>query len=106
MENKKRGPVTIPGKKVSSKNAIKHGATAKGFINDKERDRYEELISDLTDHYESSNPLIGLQLERIARVTIQLERIQNTIDANTLTSTRNVRAWGKRKLGKTSTRFN
>ena len=81
MENKKRGPVTIPGKKVSSKNAIKHGATAKGFINDKERDRYEELISDLTDHYESSNPLIGLQLERIARVTIQLERIQNTIDA-------------------------
>ena len=81
MENKKRGPVTIPGKKVSSKNAIKHGATAKGFINDNERDRYEELISDLTDHYESSNPLIGLQLKRIARVTIQLERIQNTIDA-------------------------
>ena len=81
MENKKRGPVTIPGKKVSSKNAIKHGATAKGFINDNERDRYEELISDLTDHYESRNPLIGLQLERIARVTIQLERIQNTIDA-------------------------
>ena len=81
MENKKRGPVTIPGKKVSSKNAIKHGATAKGFINEQEKDRFEELLSDLSNHYESSNPLIKLQLERIARVTIQLERIQNTIDA-------------------------
>jgi len=81
MENKKRGPVTIPGKKASSKNAIKHGATAKGFINDQERDRFEELISDLAEHYATSNPLTKLQLERIARVTIQLERIQNTIDA-------------------------
>ena len=81
MENKKRGPVTIPGKKVSSKNAFKHGATAKGFINEQEKDRFEELLSDLSNHYESSNPLIKLQQERIARVTIQLERIQNTIDA-------------------------
>ena len=81
MENKKRGPVTLSGKKVSSKNAIKHGATAKGFINDHEKDRFEALLSDLSGHYESSNPLIKLQLERITRVTIQLERIQNTIDA-------------------------
>jgi len=81
MTNKKTGPVTIPGKKVSSKNAIKHGATAKGFINEQEKDRFEDLLSDLSDHYESTNPLIKLQLERIARVTIQLERIQNTIDA-------------------------
>lgn len=81
MQNKKRGPATLPGKKVSSKNAIKHGATARGFINEQERDRFEKLLSDLADHYDTNNPLIKLQLERIARVTIQLERIQNTIDA-------------------------
>ena len=81
MENKKRGPVTVPGKNNSSKNALRHGATAKRFINDQEKDRFEELLTSLNDHYQSNNPLIGLQLERIARVTIQLERIQNTIDA-------------------------
>ena len=81
MDNKKRGPVTVPGKNNSSKNALRHGATAKRFINDQEKERFEELLTSLNDHYQSSNPLIGLQLERIARVTIQLERIQNTIDA-------------------------
>ena len=81
MENKRRGPVTIPGKKISSRNATKHGATAKGFINEQERERSLELLLDLNKHYQSNNPLIKLQLERIARVTIQLERIQNTIDA-------------------------
>ena len=81
MENKRRGPVTIPGKKISSRNATKHGATAKGFINEQERERSLELLQDLNKHYQSNNPLIKLQLERIARVTIQLERIQNTIDA-------------------------
>ena len=81
MDNKKRGPVTIPGKNNSSKNALRHGATAKRFINDQEKDRFEALLTSLNNHYQSNNPLIGLQLERIARVTIQLERIQNTIDA-------------------------
>ena len=81
MDNKKRGPVTVPGKNNSSKNALRHGATAKRFINDQEKDRFEALLTSLNNHYQSNNPLIGLQLERIARVTIQLERIQNTIDA-------------------------
>jgi hypothetical protein len=81
MANTKTGPVTIPGKKISSRNAVKHGATSKGFINEQEKDRFDLLLSDLNKHYESNNPLIRLQLERIARVTIQLERIQNTIDA-------------------------
>ena len=81
MENKKRGPVTIPGKKVSSKNAFKHGATSPKLINDAEQERYEMLIDDLSKEYTSNNPLIGLQIERIARIAIQLERIQDVIDA-------------------------
>lgn len=81
MTNKKTGPVTIPGKKVSSKNALKHGATSTSLINDEERERYETLIDDLSKEYASNNPLIGLQIERIARIAIQLGRIQNVIDA-------------------------
>lgn len=81
MQKKKTGPVTIPGKEASSTNALKHGATSPKLINEAEQDRYKILIAGLTKAYPSDNPLIQLQLVRIARVTIQLERIQNTIDA-------------------------
>jgi hypothetical protein len=81
MNKKSGGPVSAAGKAISSKNAIKHGATATGFINDQEEERYKGLLHDLRAHYKYDNPLINLQLERIARVTVQLERIQNTIDA-------------------------
>ena len=81
MNKKSGGPVSVAGKAISSKNAIKHGATAAGFINDQEEERYKGLLHDLRSHYKFDNPLIKLQLERIARVTVQLERIQNTIDA-------------------------
>ena len=81
MNKKSGGPVSAAGKAISSKNAIKHGATATGFINDQEEERYKNLLNDLSAHYKFENPLIKLQLERIARVTVQLERIQNAIDA-------------------------
>ena len=81
MANRKTGPVTLPGKKISSRNALKHGATSPSLINDEEQERYETLIDDLSKEYASKNPLIGLQIERIARIAIQLERIQNVIDA-------------------------
>ena len=81
MANKRTGPVTIPGKKVSSSNALKHGATSPKLINEEEQDRYEALLVELEKEYASTNPLIGLQIARIARITIQLERIQNVIDA-------------------------
>jgi hypothetical protein len=81
MNKKSGGPVSGAGKAISSKNAIKHGATATGFINNQEEERYKILLNDLRAHYKLDNPLIKLQIERIARVTIQLERIQNAIDA-------------------------
>lgn len=43
--------------------------------------RYETLIAELNEAYPSKNPLIRMQLERIAKLSIQLECIQNTIDA-------------------------
>ena len=81
MNKKSGGPVSVAGKAISAKNAIKHGATTTGFINDQEENRYKGLLHDLKAHYKFDNPLINLQLERIAKVTVQLERIQNIIDA-------------------------
>jgi hypothetical protein len=86
MQNKKTGPVTIPGKEASSKNALKHGATSPKLINEDEQERYKNLLEGLAKKYPSDNPLIELQLARIARTTIQLERIQNVIDASFIKS--------------------
>ncbi len=79
---KSTGPRTNKGKEISSKNALKHGATSKGFISDLERERFVNLLTELAQHYPSRNPLIHLQLERIAKITVQLERIQDTIAAS------------------------
>lgn len=81
MKNNQTGPITAAGKKNSAKNAIKHGATSAKLINDEEQSRYEFLLAALNNEYKSSNPLIELQITRIARLNIQLERIQNVIDA-------------------------
>ena len=82
MQNKKTGPVTLPGKEASSKNALKHGATSPKLISETEQERYKSLLASLAKQYPADNPLIELQLVRITRATIQLERIQNVIDAS------------------------
>lgn len=86
MQNKKTGPVSLPGKEASSKNALKHGATSPKLINESEQERYKSLLASLSKKYSSDNPLIELQLVRIARINIQLERIQNVIDASFMKS--------------------
>lgn len=75
------GPVSAKGKLASSQNAIKTGVTAKQLLNEYEYSRLHQLMLDLTTHYQSANPLVTLQIEKIARLQIQLERIQNAIDA-------------------------
>lgn len=78
---KSTGPITESGKNNSSKNAVTHGATSQKLLNGLEQIRYQTLLTELNEAYPSQNPLIRLQLERIAKLNIQLERIQNTIDA-------------------------
>ena len=75
------GPNTVKGKLVSSQNAIKTGLTTKQLLNDHEFARFHQVKTDLTNYYSGTNPLIALQIEKIARLQIQLERIQNGIDA-------------------------
>ena len=78
---KSTGPKSETGKSIVSGNAIKHGATAKHFINQSEGEAYEAFLSGLQSVYPNNNPLVAMQLERIAKIKIQLERIQSTIDA-------------------------
>lgn len=74
------GPISGPGKLTSSQNSLKHGITAKQFLSTPEKDRYEQLAKDLILKYASDNPLVTLQIERITKLQIQLERVQMNID--------------------------
>ncbi len=78
---KSTGPKTKLGKSIASSNAVKHGATAKQFISATENQAYQAFLAALHKAYPNKNPLVTMQLERIAKIKIQLERIQLTIDA-------------------------
>ena len=78
---KSTGPKTKLGKSIASSNAVKHGATAKHFISPVESQAYQAFLAALQKAYPNKNPLVAMQLERIAKIKIQLERIQLTIDA-------------------------
>lgn len=80
-KRKSTGPLTESEKSTSSKNALAHGATSPKLLNDAEHHRFITLLEELKEAYPNQNPLIRMQLERIAKLNVQLERIQNTIDA-------------------------
>lgn len=80
-KSKSTGPKTIKGKAIASANSITHGATSQKLLTHQEFERYESLVRDLKAQYSPSNPLIVMQTERIAKLYIQLERIQNIMDA-------------------------
>lgn len=78
---KSTGPKTNVGKSIASSNAMKHGATSKQLISQPENSAYQTFLSALQKAYPNKNPLVAMQLERIAKIKIQLDRIQSTIDA-------------------------
>lgn len=72
----KAGPKTIEGKLISSQNSLKHGLTAKRWLDHEEEGRYQDLINQLTQEHEPSGTLEHIQIERIANCKVRLERIQ------------------------------
>jgi hypothetical protein len=86
QKKKSTGPISVAGKSKSSKNVVLHGATSPQLLNDAEKSKYDTLLNELRESYPPANPLVRMQLERIAKLNIQLERIQNTIDAQFLRS--------------------
>lgn len=82
MANQKTGPVTIPGKKVSSRNALKHGTTSPKLINDDEVMAYQSLVTEFNEFYRSNNPLVKMQIERISRIKVLHDRVLDLIDTS------------------------
>ena len=82
MANRKTGPVTLPGKKISSRNALKHGATSPKLINDNEVVAYEKLITEFNSYYRTNNPLVNIQIERVARIKVLHDRVLDLIDTS------------------------
>ena len=74
------GPKTKEGKAISSQNAVKHGALTKKFQSSEEQEAYNQILSSLQAQFQQPNPLVQMQLERIASLKIQLDRIQHHID--------------------------
>ena len=58
-----------------------HGATATRLLTLEQKQRYQSLLEALQQQYQTTNPLINLQLESIARLTVQLKRIRMVMDA-------------------------
>lgn len=81
-EHTSTGPKTVDGKMRSSQNAVMHGSTSPRLLTDAEKKTYAIFLSELQAQYTSKNPLVRMQLERIARLKVQLDRVQDVIDAS------------------------
>jgi len=77
--DKSTGPTTITGKAIASQNAIKHGARSQKLVAH-ETHNYQQMVDALRESYPSNNPLMSLQIERIAKIKVQLDRIQVLIE--------------------------
>jgi len=78
---KSTGPRTERGKKISRQNAIKHGLTAKTWLNSDEQNLYQQLLIDLTEENKPTSTLEQIQIERIASAMTRLQRIHSVEDA-------------------------
>ena len=81
---KSTGPKSESGRATSSKNALTHGARSKGLIGESEKQEYQSFLAALRLQYPSDNPLVQMQLDRIAKAKVYVDRIQNVIDATYL----------------------
>ena len=78
---KSTGPKSASGLATSAKNALTHGARSRGLIDEHEQEAHQQFLAALQQQYPSENPLVQMQLDRIARAKIYVDRIQNVIDA-------------------------
>ena len=70
----KGGPVTEKGKQVSSRNATRHGLTAKKWINPEEKQSYRDFHNALIDDYQPRTVMEGTLIEKLADIKVRLER--------------------------------
>ena len=74
-DSKGGGPTTKAGKKISSKNAIRHGMTSLSLLGSDERAHYNLLIKQLKKEYRPKTITENSYIDRIAKAMIQVQRI-------------------------------
>ncbi len=70
------GPITAAGKATSSRNAIKTGLHASGWIDHDEELEYQTLFQKLCDEYNARTTTLLLQIERMASTMVKMRRLQ------------------------------
>lgn len=83
---KSTGPKTEIGRATSSRNSLTHGARSRGLIGESEQADHQNFLAALSRQYPSDNPLVQMQLDRIARAKVYVDRIQSVIDATYLSA--------------------
>ena len=64
---KSTGPKSPEGKAKSAQNSLRHGLLAKTVVADTEdRDAFEQLLTDLNEHYQPVGPMETIHVEKIA----------------------------------------
>ena len=75
------GPKTVTGKLASSKNAIKHGLTAKRWLSEDEQTLYNDLLEMFTEDYQPQTYIERSMVAQLAESQTRLNRIHNAEDA-------------------------
>ena len=75
------GPKTAQGKLASSKNAIKHGLTAKHWLNDEEQVLYNSYLEAFTEDFNPQSNIERVMVAQLAECKTRLARIHNAEDA-------------------------
>ena len=70
------GPTSPKGKATSSRNAIKTGLHASGWIDQHEELEYQALFDNLCIEYNAKNTTLLLQIERMASTMVKMRRLQ------------------------------
>ncbi len=79
-KSKSTGPKTKQGKSIASRNATKHGLTAKSWLDTKEQGAYQSLLNALIEEYQQQTPTESLLVERIAKLATRLQRFSKVED--------------------------
>lgn len=80
MASKALGPATPAGKRTSSKNAIKHGLTAKSWIDHIEQDEYQNHLKQLVNEYQPTGYTQKKVVESLATTLTLLDRCHRIED--------------------------
>ena len=75
------GPKSDSGKKKASINALQHGATASLIVSQTAYDLAQSYEKELLTHYKPSNPLVKLQIQRIATTRAKLSQLYEQEEA-------------------------